>query len=61
MLAYLGLDATKSKHRNSSLENVCKLNLEIQEMSIKLVEQIIKVYKMPHKCHHKYWTQKRSF
>jgi hypothetical protein len=47
MLSYLGIEMAKE----NNLQHEQSLNMKIPEMSVQLVERLVKVYKSPHKCH----------
>ena len=51
MLAYLGIEEAKAKQAGGSPDNFLDLNLRISNMSVRLVERLVKVHKSPHKCH----------
>ena len=51
MLAYLGIEEANAKQAGGSPHNFSDLNLRIPEMSVRLVERLVKLHKSPHKCH----------
>ena len=50
MLAYLGIEMAKKKEA-SGYCNFDSLKLKLPEMSCRLVERLVTVYKSPHQCH----------
>ena len=51
-MAYLGIEIAKENQASGgSSTNFSDLNLKIPEMSVQLVERLVKVHKSPHKCH----------
>ena len=51
MLAYLGIERAKLKQSDGNLIHSCDFNLKVPEMSVQLVERLVKIHKSPHKCH----------
>ena len=51
MLAYLGIEMAKVQQADGGLQHVADIDLKIPEMSVQLVERLVKVHKSPHKCH----------
>ena len=41
----------KAKQTVGSVQHSAELDLTLAEMSVQLVERLVKVYKSPHKCH----------
>ena len=60
VLAYLGIEMEKAKQVDGSLIH-SDLDLSLPEMSVRLVERLVKVYKSPHKCHRNIVDSERQF
>ena len=61
MLAYLGIETAKEKQADGSLQHFCDLNLTLPEMSIQLVERLVRVYKSPRKTHRNILDSEQKF
>ena len=61
MLAYLGIEMAKLQQTDVTLQQFPELNLSVPEMSLQLVERLVKVYKSPHKCHRSVLDTEKQF
>ena len=61
MLAYLGIEMAKAKQTDGSMQHSADLDLTLPEMSVQLVERLVKVYKSPHKCHRNIKDSEKKF
>ena len=61
MLAYLGIEMAKAKQTDGSMQHSADLDLTLPEMSVQLVERLVKVYKSPHKCHRNIKDSEKQF
>ena len=61
MLAYLGIEDAKARQADGSLTHSADLDLTLPEMSVQLVERLVKVYKSPHKSHRNIVDSERKF
>ena len=61
MLSYLGIEMAKIQQSNGSLQDFSELNLSLPEMSVQLVERLVKVYKSPCKCYRNILDSEKKF
>ena len=61
MLAYLGIEHAKTKQVDGSLTQFYEFDLKVPEMSLQLVERLVKVYKSPRQCHHNILDSEKKF
>ena len=61
MLAYLGIETAKAKQADDSTASFLDLNFSVPEMSVQLVERLVKVHKSPHKTHRNILDSEQRF